>query len=86
MRPSQISKIHRATGDAVNDSIDGLEAENAKLKDKIKELETTLMPLPILSSPLTMVKPTTPDIKLKGSSSLLTTVRSCVDKNIEKII
>jgi hypothetical protein len=74
MRPSQISKIHRETGDALDDSIDGLEAENAKLKEKIKELETSLMPLPILASPLTMVKPTTPGIKLKGSSSFLTAV------------
>jgi hypothetical protein len=65
MRPSQISKIHRETGDALDDSIDGLEAENAKLKERIKELETALMPLPILASPLTMVKPTTPGIKLK---------------------
>jgi hypothetical protein len=48
MRPSQISKIHRETGDALDDSIDGLEAENAKLKERIRELETSLMPLPIL--------------------------------------
>jgi hypothetical protein len=80
MRPSQISKIHRETGDALDDSIDGLEAENVKLKEKIKELETALMPLPILASLLTMVKPTTPCIKLKGSSSLLTVVRSYVEK------
>jgi hypothetical protein len=31
-----------------------------------------------------MVKPTTPTIKLKGSSSLLTVVRSYVEKNIKK--
>ena len=47
-------------------------------------METTLMPLPILASPLTMVKSTTPALKLKGSSSLLTIVRSYVDKNIKK--
>jgi hypothetical protein len=74
MRPSQISKIHWATGDVLDDSIDGLEVENSKLKEKIRELETALMPLPILASPLTMVKPTTPGIKLKGSSIFLTTV------------
>jgi hypothetical protein len=44
------------------------------------------MPLPILVSPLTMIKPTTPGIKLKGSSSLLTTVQNYVEKNIKKII
>jgi hypothetical protein len=44
------------------------------------------MPLPILASLLTMFKQTTPGIKLKGSSSLLTTVRSYVDKNIKKRI
>jgi hypothetical protein len=40
--PSQISRIHRAIGD----SIGGLEAKNTKLKERIKELEDTLMPLP----------------------------------------
>jgi hypothetical protein len=32
LRPSQISRIHRATGDALDDSIGGLEVENTKLK------------------------------------------------------
>ena len=41
------------------------------------------MPLPILASPLTMIKPTTPGIKLKGSSSLLIAVQNCVEKNIK---
>ena len=86
MRPSQISKIHRATGDALDDSIGGLEAENTKLKEIIKELEEALMPLPILSSPLAMIGPTTPAAKLKGSSSLLTSVKGYVEKNIKKII
>jgi hypothetical protein len=84
MRPSQISKIHKVTSDALDDSIDGLEAENVKLKERIKELENALMALPILASPLSMFKPTRPAIKLKGSSSLLTTVRNYVEKNIKK--
>jgi hypothetical protein len=84
MRPPQISKIHRETGDAIDDSINGLEVENAKLKERIGELENSLMPLPILQSPFSMVKPTIPIIKLKGSSSLPTSVRSYVEKNIKK--
>jgi hypothetical protein len=79
MQPSQISKIHRETGD----SIDGLEVENVKLKERIKELENALMPLPILECPLSMVKPNTLSIKLKGSSILLIAVRSYVEKNIK---
>jgi hypothetical protein len=47
-------------------------------------LENALIPLPILEIPLLMVKPTTPAIKLKGSSSLLTMVGSYVEKNIKK--
>jgi hypothetical protein len=35
MRPSQIYKIHRATEDTLDDSIDGLEAKNARLKERI---------------------------------------------------
>jgi hypothetical protein len=84
LRPSQISRIHRATKDALDDSIGGLEAENTKLKERIKELEDALMPLPLLSSPLSIVRPTTPVVKLKGSSSLLTSSRSYVEINIKK--
>jgi hypothetical protein len=84
MRPSQISKIHREIGDTLDVSIDGIEAENSKLKEKNKELETSLMPLTILESPLTMIKPNTPGIKLKGSSSFLTTFLNYVEKNIKK--
>jgi hypothetical protein len=84
MRPSQISKIHRETSDALDDSIDGLKDENVKLKERIRELENSLMPLPILASLLSMVKPTTPTINLKGYSSLLTKFRSYVEKNIKK--
>ena len=52
MRPSQISQIHQATEDALDNSIDNFEAENAKLKERIKELEGALIPLPMLASPL----------------------------------
>jgi hypothetical protein len=67
MWPSQISQIHRATGDDLDNSIEGLEAENVKLKERIKELEEALMPLPVLASPLAMIEPTTPAEELKGS-------------------
>jgi hypothetical protein len=84
MQSYQISKIHRETRDALDDSIRGLEAKNTKLKERIIELEDSLMPLPILASPLSMVKPTTPIVKLKGYSSLLTSVSSYVEINIKK--
>jgi hypothetical protein len=60
MHPSQISQIHRATGDALDNSISGLETENVMLKERIKELEGTLMPLPLFATPLAMIGPTTP--------------------------
>jgi hypothetical protein len=63
MQPSQISRIHKATGDALDDSIGGIEEENIKLKERIKELEETLMPLPLLSIPLEIVGPATPQPK-----------------------
>lgn len=84
MHPSQISKIHEAIGDALDDSIDWLEVENANLKERNRELENALMPLPILANPLSMVKTTIPTIKLKGYSSLITKVKSYVEKNIKK--
>jgi hypothetical protein len=75
---SQIYKIHNETNDTLENSIDGLEAENSKVKERIRELENALMPLPIVENPLSIIKPTTPTIKLKGYSSQLTTVRSYV--------
>jgi hypothetical protein len=38
MRLSQIFQLHIASGDALHDSIGGIEAENARLKDWVKEL------------------------------------------------
>jgi hypothetical protein len=86
MRPFQISRIHREIDDALDYSIGGIEVENTKLKERIKELEETLMPLPLLASPLAIVGPTTPVAKLKGSSSLLTSTRSYEEKTIKKIM
>jgi hypothetical protein len=68
----------------LDDSIGGLKEENTKLKERIKELEETLMPLPLLANPLEIVGPTILTTKLKGSSSLLTSARSYVDNNIKK--
>jgi hypothetical protein len=34
-----------------------MEEENSQLKERIKKLEETLMPLPILASPITMIHP-----------------------------
>jgi hypothetical protein len=80
----QIFKIHKVIGDALKISIDDLEANNAILKENVKELESTLMPPQNLASPLTIAKPGTPDLKLKGSSSLLMVVRKFVEENIKK--
>ena len=44
------------------------------------------MPLPILSIPLAMIRPTTSTEKLKGSTSLLTSARGHVENNIKKIM
>jgi hypothetical protein len=52
MLPSKLSSIHRVTGDALDVSIAHMEEENAQLKERIKELEATLMPPPILASPM----------------------------------
>jgi hypothetical protein len=57
MRPYQISQIHRATGDTLDNSISDIETKNVMLKERIKELEATLMPLPLFATPLAMVRP-----------------------------
>jgi hypothetical protein len=47
MQSSQISRFHRATVDALDDSIGGIEAENGRLNDRIKELEEAFIPTPV---------------------------------------
>jgi hypothetical protein len=42
------------------------------------------MPPPILASPLAIAKPGTPDLKLKGSSSLLISVRKFIEETIKR--
>jgi hypothetical protein len=84
MHSCQISRLHRATGYALDDSIRGIEAENARLNDRIKELEEALIPTPLFASPSEKIVPATPATKLKGSSSLLTSCRGYVEKNIKK--
>jgi hypothetical protein len=84
MRSSQISRLHRATGYSIDDSIGGIEAENAILKDRVKELEESLIHMPFLSNHLAIAMPSTPATKLKGSSSLLASCRIYVENNIKK--
>jgi len=84
MRSSQICQPHIVTGDALDDSIGGIEAENARLKDQVKELEEALIPMPLLANPLAIAMPKTPAAKLKGSSSLLTSSRGYMENNIKK--
>jgi hypothetical protein len=84
MRLSQIFQLHNASGDALHDSIGGIEVENASLKDQVKELEEALIPMPLLVNPLEIAMHATPATKLKSSSSLLASCRGYVDNNINK--
>jgi hypothetical protein len=65
MWPSKISRLHRETEDSLDYSIGGIEAENARLRDRVKELEEALIPIPFLSSPLAIAMHSTPAAKLK---------------------
>jgi len=56
------------------------------LKERIREMQDALIPLPLLSSPLLIVIPITTTIKLKGYSILLTSAKSYVERNIKKIM
>jgi hypothetical protein len=78
MLPSKLSSIHKVTGDALDISIAHMEEENAQLKERIKELEETLMPPPILDSPIAMIRPgkglqenPEPSARVKGISNLI---------------
>jgi hypothetical protein len=57
MLPSQLSSIHKVTGDSLDFSIANMEEENVRLKERFKELEATLMPPPILATLVAMIWP-----------------------------
>jgi hypothetical protein len=91
--PSKIAQFHGATREALKQSVDTMEKENLELKQRIKELEATLMPRPLFPEPLNTIQPTLvlEDIpesnnKCKGSSSLLQAIRKYVGDAIQKRI
>jgi hypothetical protein len=91
MLPSKLSSIHKVTGDTLDFSIANMEEENVRLKERIKELEATLMPPPILATPVAMIRPDRsiqgiPEInsRVKGISSLIVATRHFVEENIKK--
>jgi hypothetical protein len=86
IQSAQISRLHQATRDALDDSIRGIEAQNARLNNRINELEEALILIPLFASPLAKTVPATLATKLKGSSNLLTSYRGYVEKNINKIM
>jgi hypothetical protein len=84
MRPSQISLFHHVTSDALDDSIAGIEAENATLKDHLKEFEEAFISTSEFSNPLAKNVPATTAAKMKVSSTLLASSRALVENNIKK--
>jgi hypothetical protein len=44
----------------IHDSIGGIESENFRLKDRVKELEDAFIPMPLLVNPLAIATPGTP--------------------------
>jgi hypothetical protein len=91
--PSKIVQFHEETKEALKESICNIEKEILILKEKIKELETTLILKTLFVDPLTTIQPTltlegVPEgsSKLKGSSSLLLAVRKYVGDGIQKTI
>jgi hypothetical protein len=87
MEASKISQLHMATRDAIHGFIALIEAENARLKNRIKELEEDFFPMPLLHSSLRIEMPATtctPATSLKVSSNFLGSCRGYVEKNINK--
>jgi hypothetical protein len=82
--PSQFYQLYNASGDALHDFIGGIEAENARLKDWVKELEENLIPMPLLVNTLAIAMPATPAANVKASSTLLAYCRGYVENNIKK--
>jgi len=91
--PSKIVQFHEETREALKEFVGNIEKENLILKEKIKELEETLIPIPLFDKPLNMVQPTVTleyilesGSKWKCSTSMLLVVRKYVGDEIQKRI
>jgi hypothetical protein len=84
MQSSQISLFYHITSDALHDSIGGIEVENARLKDRLKEFEEAFIATPEFASLLAKNVPATTTAKMKLSSTLLACSRALVENNIKK--
>jgi hypothetical protein len=91
MFSSILSYIHEVRGDAMYFSIANMEGEYALLKEKIKELEETLMPPPLMASLVAMIRPENlfqetleSSARVKGISSLIISNRHIFEENIKK--
>jgi hypothetical protein len=91
--PSRIVQIHEATCDYLNMSVRDMESENATLKYMIRELEISLMLMPIFAIPITTMQPMKTldgtldsSSKLRGTSSLLAALKRYVGEKIKKNI
>lgn len=69
--PSKVTEFHEAIDEALKSSIGHLENENAILNEKVRVLESALMPPPLFASPITTIPPLkTMEDRLRSSSRL----------------
>jgi hypothetical protein len=69
IQPSQISLFHQVTGDALHDSNGGIEAKNARVRERLNEFEQDFIATPEFSIPLAKNVPSTTAAKMKVSST-----------------
>jgi hypothetical protein len=75
-----------AREESLHYSIGGIETENGRLKESVKELEDSFIPMPLFLDPLAIVMPSTLGVNVKESSTILTSYKGYVENNIKKII
>ena len=54
------------------------------MKDRVKELEDSFIPMPLFLDPLAIVMPSTLGVNVKESSTILTSYKGYVENNIKK--
>jgi hypothetical protein len=55
--PSRVVEFHEATRESLKISIGDIKNKNSNLKDRVRELENTLMPPPLFGSPISIYIP-----------------------------
>ena len=87
VNPTDVMELHQETDEDLAHTVNDEERENAKLKQRISELEVALSLNPLFAKPLVIVQSVEESLsqfrKIDKGTHLLSGIRSCVVESIK---